>query len=236
MWCPTGRACASAGLRGDKSSLGPFLHVEVGHRTTVRYPALAGPTALSQVIAVKVPSLHWLSLSFIPLRQAKPWLATVGGRVSLFRLSPLYHSSATPSLFLTLSMSPPSVPPYLHCSLRCPAGEQGLIWRVHNNSCNSPALAGAPQARPGPRVQCQAHMCMDGRTEILIFCPNSMVPSHDHIFASSLPFYFLPACVPKTNPHIRLLCPHSSRTACPAVKWDTGEERREKSVWSWPSL
>lgn len=76
---------------------------------------------------------------------------------SLFCLSSLYHSSATPSLFLTLSLSALPTHTHTHCSLFCPAGEQGLIWRVHN-SCSSLAFSGAPQVWPGPKVQCQIHM------------------------------------------------------------------------------
>ena len=142
---------------------------------------------------------------------------------SWFCLSPLYHSSTTPSLVLTLSLS---VSPPLHCSLPCPAEEQGLIWRVHNNSCNSPALTGPPRARPGPRVQCQTHMCLPVRSEILILQPDCAVPSHDHILVPNPLFYFSPACFPKPNPHIIPLCPHSSRTACPGS--EMGHGRREK--------
>lgn len=147
------------------------------------------------------------------------------GRPSpLYSAFPLFITHQPPPLCfsLFLCLFPPSVPPHLHFSLPCPAGEQGLIWRVHNNSCNSPALAGPPRARPGPRVQCQAHMCLAGSTEILIFCPDSTVPSHDRISAANVPFNFLPACFPKPNPHIRLLCPHSSRTACPGSEMGHG--------------
>lgn len=118
------------------------------------------------------------------------------------------------------------LPPPLHCSLPCPAEEQGLIWRVHNNSCNSPALTGPPRARPGPRVQCQTHMCLPVRSEILILQPDCAVPSHDHILVPNPLFYFSPACFPKPNPHIIPLCPHSSRTACPGS--EMGHGRREK--------
>lgn len=113
------------------------------------------------------------------------------------------------SLFLCLVSSLP-LPPPLHCSLPCPAEEQGLIWRVHNNSCNSPTLTGPPRARPGPRVQCQAHMCLAGRTEILILCPGSAVPSHDHIFASNLP-----SLPPQTQPPYQTLVPTFQQDCMP---------------------
>lgn len=101
-----------------------------------------------------------------------------------------------------------SAPPRHHLlvSLFCPAGEQGLIWRDHNNSCNRLAFTGAPQARPGPRVQCQAHMCSAGRTEILVFCPDSAVSSHDHILAPppQPPFFLIS---PQTQPPYQTLVP-----------------------------
>lgn len=150
-------------------------------------------------------------------------MACNSGRPSrLYSAFPLFITHQPPPLrfSLFLCLSPP-----------CPAGEQGLIWRVHNNSCNSPILTGAPRARPGPRVQCQAHMCLAGSTEFLTFCPDSAVPSLDHIFASNLPLFISrqPAS-PKPNPHIRLLCPHSSMTACPGSEMGHGrrEKRREK--------
>lgn len=42
MWCPTDSAYVSAKLIHEESSLGPFLLVEVGHRTTVYYFVAAG--------------------------------------------------------------------------------------------------------------------------------------------------------------------------------------------------
>lgn len=110
MWCPTGRACASAELRGDKSLLGPFLHVEVGHRTTVRYPALAGPTALSQgpVIAVKAVECHGssqppLAQSELHSPQTGKAMACNSGRPSLlYSAFPLFITHQPPPLCFSL--------------------------------------------------------------------------------------------------------------------------------------
>lgn len=154
---------------------------------------------------------------------------------SWFCLSPLYHSSATPSLVLTLSLSvsslpslyPSTPPPHLHCSLPCPAEEQGLIWRVHNNSCNSPALTGPPQARPGPRVQCQTHMCLPVRSEILILQRDSAVPSHDHILVPNPLFYFSPACYHQTQPPYHTLVPTFQQDCMPG-QWNGTRARREE--------
>lgn len=119
--------------------------------------------------------------------------------------------------------------PHLLVSLFCPAGEQGLIWRDHNNSCSSLAFAGAPQARPGlargfnVRLTC---VWLEGLKS------SSSVPTlRCHHTIASLPpqppfFLFLP----KPNPRIRLLCPHSCRTACPGSETGhgRGQKRREK--------
>lgn len=135
---------------------------------------------------------------------------------SFFCRSPLYHSSTTPSL----------VPPHLLCSLFCPAAEHGLIWRDHNNSCNSLAFSGAPQARPGRGVQCQAHML--GRTDwnprLLSRLCGAITRSHP---CPHLLVFFLP----EPNPRIRRSCPHSSSTACPGSEMGhrRGEKRREKA-------
>lgn len=133
-----------------------------------------------------------------PLAQSELYFPQTGkimacnsGRTSLlYSAFPLFITHQPPPLWFSLFLCPPRH--HLLVSLFCPAGEQGLIWRDHNNSCNSLAFTGAPQARPGPRVQCQAHMCSAGRTEILVFCPDSAVSSHDHILAPpppNLPFF-----------------------------------------------
>lgn len=147
--------------------------------------------------------------------QTGKFMACSSGRPSpLYSAFPLFITHQPPplffSLFLCLFPSLPLPQPHLHCSLPCPAVEQGLIWRVHNNSCNSPALAGPPRARPGARVQCQAHMCLAGRTEILIFCPGSAVPSHDRIFASNLP-----SLLPQTQPPCQTLVPTFQQDCMP---------------------
>lgn len=228
MWCPTGRACASAGLSRGDSSLGPFPHVEVGHRTSVRCPPVPEPTVLSSgpvlafsaVVVFQAP----LASSELHFPQIGRIMARNSGRQSLLDSAfPLFITHQPPplwfSLFLSLSLPfPPSTPlppPHLHCSLPCPAEEQGLIWRVHNNSCNSPALTGPPQARPGPRVQCQTHMCLPVRSEILILQRDSAVPSHDHILVPNPLFYFSPACYHQTQPPYHTLVPTFQQDCMP---------------------
>lgn len=125
--------------------------------------------------------------------------------------------------FPSLSLINP--PPHLLCSLFCPAAEHGLIWRDHNNSCNSLAFSGALQARPGQARGFSVRLtCWAEGTEILIFCPDSAVPSHDLILAptSSFSFSLNPTPISDACAHI------PAALHARAVKWDTGEERREE--------
>lgn len=153
-------------------------------------------------------------------------MACNSGRTSLlYSAFPLFITHQPPPLWFSLFLCPPRH--HLLVSLFCPAGEQGLIWRDHNNSCNSLAFTGAPQARPGPRVQCQAHMCSAGRAEILVFCPDSAVSSHDHILApppASLFFNISPNPTPVSDSCAHIPAGLHAR----AVKRDTGEDRREE--------
>lgn len=120
MWCPTGRAFASAGLSRGDSSLGPFPHVEVGHRTSVRCPPVPEPTVLSSgpvlafsaVVVFQAP----LASSKLHFPQIGRIMARNSGRQSLLDSAfPLFITHQPPplwfSLFLSLSLPfPPSTP------------------------------------------------------------------------------------------------------------------------------
>lgn len=66
------------------------------------------------------------------------------------------HSSAAPSLVLTLSLPPTSSTSTTSTTsaptLSGPAAERCLIWRAHNNSCSSPAFSHS-RCTSGPSVQ-----------------------------------------------------------------------------------
>lgn len=110
------------------------------------------------------------------------WCAIVGSQIFILTFPPLYHSS------VTHIHSPPWV--LLVCTTR---GVRPYMASSQQQLQKS-SLMGPPRARPCPGVQCQAHMCLAGSTKFLfIFCPDSVVPSQDHILDSSLHFYFLPA-------------------------------------------
>lgn len=147
-----------------------------------------------------------------------------------------------PPLCFSLSVSslhfPFSAHPHLHGSLPFSAGEQGLIWRAHNNSCNSPALVGPPQARPGQGFS--VRLTCVWLEELNSSSSSSTLRCHHTITSLPPTSLFISRQPASRNPTpISDSCAHiPARLHAQAVKWDTGEERREERspVWRWPSL
>lgn len=146
------------------------------------------------------------------------------------RPSPLY--SAFP-LFITHQPTPPHPHP-LNPPVPCP-GEQGLIWRVHNNSCNSPTLAGPPRAQAWPKGSMSGSHVFgwrDRNPQPLSRLCGAITVSLASLFISRQPASPNPTPISDSCAHI------PAGLHARAVKWDTGEGRREERspVWSWPSL
>lgn len=137
-----------------------------------------------------------------PLRRALQWrgpAALFQGPVSGFfrsvgsgRPSPLYsafplfithqppplHFSLFLCLFPSLPLCSTTHPPPLFPALLESEALYGEFITTAAAVQPSPVHLGPG---PGPRVQCQARMCLAGRTEILIFCPRlrgAIAPSH----------------------------------------------------------
>jgi len=133
-------------------------------------------------------------------------------------------------LFLSLPLSTPSppspTPPLLPALLECKAFYGG----VHNNSCNSPAPACPPRGPAWPEGSVSGSHVFGWKD----WNPHLLSPTpwcHHTIASFAFPFLFLASLLPpEPNPHIGLLCPHSSRTACPGSEMGHGrwEKRREK--------
>lgn len=233
MRCPTGRACASAGPSGGERSRGPYPSCGSGSQNHCEVPCSGWAYSTFWRTSFRVQCCG----SF-PASPGSVWayslqtgkiLACKSGRPSLLyssfsSLSLISHPLSVSHSFSVSSLPTFPPPPPL---FPAPLESKTLYGEfITTAAIVQPSLVHR-RPRPGPRVQCQAHICLAGKTEILIFCPDSAVPSHHHISAPHLPFSFLASLLPQTQPPYRTLVPTFQQDCMPG-QWNGTRARREE--------